>query len=175
MGDDVEALGVHCASCGSIDFLPITCAGCRKAYCRQHAQQDAHACPSRSSSITASSAPTTDPVAVYKAAHTSLKTTKRAGEEEKEAKRAAALALLARNFPAKAPTASMSAAKKPLNHKLVLMKLKQRAKPADPKKRAGDVALGDRLHLEVQCEGKEAALWIAKVHTSLRPVLRELT
>eukprot|EP00929_Paragymnodinium_shiwhaense_P058487 TRINITY_DN29286_c0_g2_i1.p1 TRINITY_DN29286_c0_g2~~TRINITY_DN29286_c0_g2_i1.p1 ORF type:complete len:194 (+),score=28.16 TRINITY_DN29286_c0_g2_i1:76-582(+) len=39
--------GVHCADpyCRQCDFLPFTCEGCNKAFCKDHFRREAHACP----------------------------------------------------------------------------------------------------------------------------------
>ena len=39
--------GTHCtlASCHALTWLPIACPSCRRAFCEQHHQPEAHACP----------------------------------------------------------------------------------------------------------------------------------
>jgi hypothetical protein len=173
MTAELASLGTHCAFCGSLDFLPIPCTACDQRFCRVHAPVDAHACASTPSLVVLPSAPAADPVAELRAAHTPA-VVSRGASGEKDAKREAALAVLAvlaRNFPAKPASAGTAKApmRKPLSRKLVIMKLRQRATSADPRKSAGDVPVAERLHLEVKCEGREAALWIAKVRKALSP------
>lgn len=45
---DASDVGIPCSICSTIDFLPIRCHLCRRAFCKDHAdaaQPAEHACP----------------------------------------------------------------------------------------------------------------------------------
>ncbi|POY72687.1 hypothetical protein BMF94_4516 [Rhodotorula taiwanensis] len=185
---------VHCAlpTCRTLDFLPLTCPHCSRSFCREHASPTAHACPSdpalaRVSSEELARAGHESRIEVrdllpdpkrHKSLHVNQDDPAR---QAVKAKQVAALDKLRASFSkgktANATTASgttasgSSAAPKPPNPALELMRLKQKAVPADPKhtKRPGDVSMPDRLYFTlafVDSDGSRRAdvksVWIAK-------------
>ena len=42
-----SGLGAHCASCGALDFLPVACTYCRRDFCRDCIDVDAHSCTAK--------------------------------------------------------------------------------------------------------------------------------
>ena len=104
------------------------------------------------------------------------------GEEKKSSKQELALEALKKRIDAKKAQSTTIGTKggigveqdkeKKVNPIIRLMKLKQRAKSADPRKREGDVAMGERLYLTVKLvEGERMEdkgfkeVWIQKVST----------
>lgn len=41
----MENVGCHCSNCSSLDFLPLQCQSCRKSFCQNCVDCEAHACP----------------------------------------------------------------------------------------------------------------------------------
>lgn len=149
-----ENVGVHCAlsSCRQLDFLPIACLRCRLPFCALHHTPESHDCSVQAAEPVASSSsgpsfasllpdrPTRDPPKSLTPV-----------EQEKERKKAAALATLARNFPAASTSKAKPATSGPIKSKtrtIEIARLKQRAKPGDPRK---DVPASDRLYVVAIC------------------------
>ncbi|GAA5880012.1 hypothetical protein JCM1840_005289 [Sporobolomyces johnsonii] len=191
-------LGTHCslASCNTLDFLPLRCPHCALEFCRHHAPPAEHHCANVQQLRNKDAAGTEagegrkdgpelrellpDPKR-HKLAHGAAEGTGTgtgAEEEAKRAKQAAALAALKKSFDGvkkKAGTGAPSGAKSKVNPTLELMKLKQRAKGADPRKRDGDVPMLERLYLTVRLlEGQERVekgtkeVWVQKTVTGGR-------
>ena len=188
---------VHCAlpSCRTLDFLPLTCPHCSSAFCRQHANPDAHACPQNPSlrTVERENLPRDgdhrDRIEVrdllpdpkrHKSHDDGDAATSDPAKLELKAKQTAALAKLRASFgdkkkasgPMTNATTAGAAKPKPANPALELMRLKQRAVPADPKhvQRPGDVSIVDRLFLNVSFvdadgtrRGDEKPVWVSKV------------
>ncbi|GAA5915164.1 hypothetical protein JCM5296_007237, partial [Sporobolomyces johnsonii] len=192
-------LGTHCslASCNTLDFLPLRCTHCALEFCRHHAPPAAHHCandaPALLLQLRSKDAAGTetgegrkdgpelrellpDPKR-HKPAHGAAEGTG-AEEQAKRAKQAAALAALKKSFDGvkkKAGTGAPPGAKSKVNPTLELMKLKQRAKGADPRKRDGDVPMLERLYVTVRLlEGQERVekgtkeVWVQKTVTGGR-------
>ncbi|GAA5971373.1 hypothetical protein JCM8115_003481 [Rhodotorula mucilaginosa] len=191
---DTAVPEVHCAlaSCRTLDFLPLTCPHCSSTFCRQHANPDAHACPQNPSlrTVERENLPRDgerDRIEVrdllpdpkrHKARENDAATNDPAKLELK-AKQNAALAKLRASFgdkkkasgPTTSATTAGAAKSKPANPTLELMRLKQRAVPADPKhvRKPGDVSMVDRLFLNVSFvdadgtrRGDEKPVWVSK-------------
>lgn len=188
---------VHCAlaSCRTLDFLPLVCPHCSSTFCRHHATPSAHACPHDPSQRRVEPALVPRPedrdrIEVrdllpdpkrHKANEHRDEAAAAAADPahlEQRAKQAAALDKLRASFAGRkamsGPTGGGTAPPrpKPANPALELMRLKQRAGPADPKhlKRAGDVSMADRVYLHVSCmdadgtrRGEAKPVWIFKV------------
>lgn len=186
---------VHCAlpSCRTLDFLPLTCRHCSSTFCRQHANPDAHACPQNPSMFTVErenlprDGNHRDRIEVRDLlpdpkrhkAHDEDAATSDPAKLQVKAKQTAALAKLRASFGDKkkesGPTTSATAGaakSKPANPALELMRLKQRAVPADPRhvKKPGDVSMVDRLFLNVSFvdadgtrRSDEKPVWVSKV------------
>jgi len=172
---DASDAGTHCSVCSALDFLPFKCARCGLCFCKQHASlagPNAHECLKAPTIDVSESSPI-----VYDSFQSLLPNRSRPpniepSEEElaKQAKKQAALDLLHENFPSTAGASSGKAATqpaKPINSKVALMKLKQRAKPADPKRNASNVLLKDRRFFTVTdaSSGKIADVWLPMVRT----------
>lgn len=190
--------GTHCAlaSCGTSDFLPLTCAACSRAFCREHAAPSAHDCPAGPDNAVLPAADLVKHAGNYGPELRELlpdrDRVKRASEavqvsDEERVKRArqqSALDKLRQAAEAKKDTAQTppkpAAAVKKVSPVLELARLKGRAVPADPKhvKRAGDVAMADRHFLTVRYArsagdaGEDTQdVWVARVRPPL-PRLR---
>ncbi|GAA5887444.1 hypothetical protein JCM6882_002532 [Rhodosporidiobolus microsporus] len=183
-------IGTHCTlpSCNALDFLPLVCTHCAHLFCRQHASPTAHACAAdpATKGLTAEERLSTAGVQRGPELRELLPDPKRHKREEvalseeeqaKKAKQAEALEkLMASLAKGKSGGGVPSApAKKKVNPAVELMKLKQRAKPADPKhvKREGDVPVLERVYLTVRYqegqEGEEKGMkevWVAKTITA---------
>ncbi|OJT04070.1 hypothetical protein TRAPUB_5222 [Trametes pubescens] len=148
-------IGASCAlpTCNMNDFLPIRCK-CDQLFCRDHIQPDLHTCP-----LLAQDA-------------------QRGASEPSEStleKNAAAKSLLSKHFgPSSAattsgpsrPAASTNPKKLAQQRQLAVMKMRHKAKPADPKDTAVSVPVGERLHLKVRKAEEDPAaeriLWFKK-------------
>ncbi|GAA5859968.1 hypothetical protein JCM8547_003038 [Rhodosporidiobolus lusitaniae] len=198
-------VGTSCAlpSCSIVDFLPLRCPSCSLLFCRTHgASPSAHLCSSASvASLTLDEAERTAGERAGPELRELLPDPKRHKREEKEMieeekekkeKQREALEKLKASLEAqkkKGGTASSSSSSAPssaggtgtttqkkVSPALALMKLKQRAKPADPKhvKREGDVPMLERVYLTVQLqEGEKLSeekgvqeVWVAKTITA---------
>ncbi|GAA5998306.1 uncharacterized protein JCM10292_001111 [Rhodotorula paludigena] len=187
--------GTHCAlaSCGTSDFLPLTCAACSRAFCREHAAPSAHDCPVGSNDAVLPAADLVKHAGSYGPELRELlpdrDRVKRVSEavqvsDEERAKRARQQSALdklrqaaeAKKGAAQTPPKPAAAVKK-VSPVLELARLKGRAVPADPKhvKRAGDVAMADRHFLTVRYArsagdaGEETRdVWVAKSVTAGR-------
>lgn len=172
---DASDAGKHCSVCATLDFLPFKCAKCGLCFCKQHASQatpDAHTC---------TGAPITDQpqhtTATYDSFQSLLPDRSRPApaplsEDElaKQDKKQAALDLLHKNFPNTASGTSGNAdaqPTKPVNNKVALMKLKQKAKPCDPRRNASNVLLKDRRFFTVidASSGGIAQVWLPVVRS----------
>ncbi|GAA5952928.1 hypothetical protein JCM21900_001520 [Sporobolomyces salmonicolor] len=188
-------------SCNALDFLPLRCTRCALEFCRHHAPPAEHHCahddparPLRLEAAATARARARDGPEL-KELLPDLKRHRPAhrpgagagagagdggtgGEEQaKRAKQAAALAALRKSFDdakMKAATGAPgpTAPAKKVNPTLELMKLKQRAKGADPRKRDGDVPMSERVYLTVRLlEGQERVeksmkeVWVHKTVT----------
>ncbi|GAA5976717.1 hypothetical protein JCM11641_005671 [Rhodosporidiobolus odoratus] len=185
-------IGTHCAlpSCSSLDFLPLRCSHCASLFCQTHASPSSHACPSDPSlsTLTAEharraaserSGPEFKDLLPDPKRHKSIKAGAALSPEEaaKKDKQQAALEKLRAALAKKLPPigAGGGATVKKVNPALELMKLKQRAKPGDPRhvKREGDVSAVDRLYLTVRLlegeDGEEKGLkefWVSRAITA---------
>lgn len=144
---DAADVGSHCTTCRALDFLPYKCGLCAKAFCKEHADDAlpaAHDCTGiRSVATTASHDTDFIPAAGLKdlLPDPNRRATSTATSSIRQQKKQAALDVLRQNFPdLQAFQSSGKGAKqstlKPIDKKLLVMKMKQRAKPADPKKQA---------------------------------------
>ena len=146
-----ENVGVHCAlsSCHRLDFLPVACPRCRLRFCAAHHTPEGHACAvspiqpiaSSSSGPSIASLLPDRPTRDAPQAATPV-------ELEKERKKAAALALLARNFPTASTSKAAAGPVKSKSRTIEVARLKQRAKAGDPRK---DVPTSDRLYVLAVC------------------------
>ncbi|GJN87263.1 hypothetical protein Rhopal_000211-T1 [Rhodotorula paludigena] len=173
--------GTHCAlaSCGTSDFLPLTCAACSRAFCREHAAPSAHNCPAERNHAVLPAADLVKHAGTYGPELRKLlpdrDRVKRASEavqvsDEERAKRARQQSALdklrqaaeAKKGAAQTPSKTAAAVKK-VSPVLELARLKGRAVPADPKhvKRAGDVAMPDRHFLTTITAGRALDLFAA--------------
>ncbi|BGP14363.1 hypothetical protein JCM10213_004490 [Rhodosporidiobolus nylandii] len=182
-------VGTHCAfpTCKALDFLPLQCPFCHSAFCKLHASPAAHSCTSDPSlhSLTLDEAKRTASQAGGPELKDLLPDPKRHKREDVEVSAAdqakrdtqqAALeklrARLAKQKSSAAPASGAAGAgEKKVSPTVALMKLKQRAKPADPKheKRQGDVPVLERVYLAVKLlegEGAEEKdmreVWVSK-------------
>lgn len=177
-------VGEHCSiiDCRTLDLLPFLCPACTLLHCRNHATPDQHACvnnpsvnvsdPNRFKDKFNDLLPdrSLNPVLAQRE-HEAI---------EKADKRAAAAALIAKSFGSgttrsnqTSSSSSSSAAaaittRKPKNAVIELMKLKQRSKPGDPRKKPGDVPVEARIYLVAHLMVNGAAIeskeiWLPKV------------
>ncbi|GAA5976833.1 hypothetical protein JCM10908_005645 [Rhodotorula pacifica] len=185
---------VHCAlpTCHTLDFLPLTCPHCSSTFCRDHSFPAAHACPYDPALrfVEPENLPREgDQVRLevrdllpdskrHKAKHLDgdAGATADPAKAELKPKQAAALDKLRASFggkktPGQGSATTAKSAAKPVNPALELMRLKQRAVPADPKhvKKPGDVVMPDRLYLSVSFQeadgtrrGEEKPVWVSK-------------
>ncbi|GAA5932422.1 uncharacterized protein JCM15063_001219 [Sporobolomyces koalae] len=180
--------GTHCslASCSRLDFLPLECPHCHCLFCQHHASPSTHKCHSESagSGIAKEQASTSRAGPELRellpdAKRHKLTTGSHATHSTNETpstKQALALAALKKSIDAKkqqqtstAPAGNGNAT----NPKIALMLLKQRAKPADPRKKEGDVPILERLYLRVRfVEGQDRLekgvkeVWVSKSVTA---------
>ncbi|GAA5984969.1 hypothetical protein JCM5350_000084 [Sporobolomyces pararoseus] len=170
-------VGTHCSlsSCNALDFLPIKCNYCSSSFCRHHASPSSHSCPldptlssnnSSSNSSTGISSTRTGPELkellpdakrnkLMTGIHSESKTVPMAKPLTKQQ---LALASLKKSIDAKKSTGTTTGngnggtgmKEKKVNPTIELMKLKQRAKGADPRKKDGDVPMGERWYLTVK-------------------------
>ncbi|KAI0781303.1 hypothetical protein BD413DRAFT_464481 [Trametes elegans] len=128
------------------DRSPALCPGCRKAFCAQHREPSSHSC---------TPAEPLEPAA---------------------GKNAAAKALLAKHFksptgaavsgPSRASGAPPNPKKLAQQRQVAVMKMRHKAKPADPKDTAASVPIDQRLHVKVRRadadEASEQIFWFRK-------------
>ncbi|GAA5838377.1 hypothetical protein JCM3766R1_005530 [Sporobolomyces carnicolor] len=177
-------IGTHCAlpTCNALDFLPIECAYCSSRYCRQHATPSSHQCtadPASSSNIPSSSS-TTSTSAVTTRTGPELKDLLPDAKRNKLSTGAHSAALSDAGKPLSKQQLALAALKKSIDARkgeskqpaggsrggakvknassaIELMKLKQRATSADPRRRDGDVAMTDRWYMAVKLVDGAAA------------------
>lgn len=195
-------IGTHCAlpTCNALDFLPIECAYCSSRYCRQHATPSSHQCtadPASSSNIPSSSS-TTSTSAVTTRTGPELKDLLPDAKRNKLSTGAHSAALSDAGKPLSKQQLALAALKKSIDARkgeskqpaggsrggakvknassaIELMKLKQRATSADPRRRDGDVAMTDRWYMAVKLVDGAAAsetstreVWLRKVSIAYR-------
>ena len=187
-------LGSHCSltSCSTLDFLPLHCSHCYLLYCKLHSTPSSHDCPndpslnSSTRSLPLGETRTRDGPELKELLpdpkRGRIERREGGGEEKKSSKQELALEALKKRIDAKKAQSTTIGTKggigveqdkeKKVNPIIRLMKLKQRAKSADPRKREGDVAMGERLYLTVKLvEGERMEdkgfkeVWIQKVST----------
>lgn len=149
-----------------LDFLPIKCSFCTQVFCKNHIQPDTHQCPADPSlSRVEPIASTSKDTFASLLPDRSLPSKAAPTEKNAEARR-----LLAQNFPAKAKSAP--APKKALNPVIASMLLRQKATCPDAKKKAGDVAMADRLYFHAsEGDSVNKPFWLPKVSLSFRSEL----
>ncbi|GAA5869796.1 hypothetical protein JCM16303_001796 [Sporobolomyces ruberrimus] len=163
-------IGTHCSlsTCNSLDFLPITCPHCSSIFCRHHSRPLSHDCPLDPSSnnlvpSTSSTTPTTRTGPELRELLPDAKRNKLTigvhavpdsnGPSKPLTKQQIALAALKNSIDAKKKPASNTGTTpqaKKVNPTIELMRLKQRAKAADPRKKDGDVPMTERWYLTVK-------------------------
>ncbi|GAA5950067.1 hypothetical protein JCM3765_004181 [Sporobolomyces pararoseus] len=170
-------LGTHCSlsSCNALDFLPIKCTHCLSLFCRHHAPPSSHSCPvdptlssnnSSSNSSTGTTTTRTGPELkelLPDAKRNNLTTGVHAeGKSDSTAKpltkQQLALASLKKSIDAKKSNSTTAGTgngttgmkEKKVNPTIELMKLKHRAKGADPRKKDRDVPMLERWYLSVK-------------------------
>ncbi|GAA5821508.1 hypothetical protein JCM11251_004657 [Rhodosporidiobolus azoricus] len=182
-----DNIGTHCSlsSCNNLDFLPIICKHCAAPFCSAHFPPSSHACVAdptlhqlteeeRRASEGRERGPELRELLPDPKRHKREEVVISEEEQAKKRKQAEALNKLKATLAARAgpEAAAGSATKKKVNPVVELMKLKQRAKPADPKhvKRAGDVPMAERVYLTVRYQEGQGAkeengakeVWVAK-------------
>ncbi|KAK4704125.1 hypothetical protein P7C70_g2083, partial [Phenoliferia sp. Uapishka_3] len=154
---DPPVLGTHCTlpSCKKIDFLPICCPHCSQPYCQEHALPvSLHSCPADPSTTIINGNRFSEKFNDLLPDPNRRVTDREDAAKEKDRKRDAARAVLEKNF-GKEKVATMGASGagtgaagkiKPRSAIVELMKLKERAVQGDPRKKAGDVPMEQRIY-----------------------------
>ncbi|GAA6000289.1 hypothetical protein JCM10207_007942 [Rhodosporidiobolus poonsookiae] len=176
-------IGTHCAvpACNALDFLPLVCPHCSSAFCSPHAPPSAHACAADPSLriLTAATRSASGPelrellAKRYKREEATLTPEEVAWKEKQQAAMDKLRASMSKSKAATgakggASTSTGAATAKKVSPAIELMKLKQRAKPADPKhvKREGDVPMAERVFLTVRFEEEVREVWVSKAVTA---------
>jgi hypothetical protein len=153
----------------ALDFLPFDCPGCQQSFCQAHRTPQEHECPSLEAQARSLPSKPKAPVPLVPA----LGVSEASGDTSKaKDKNAKAKALLAKNFPSNpaTPTVKPPVKAKAQSPALRMMLLRQKATNADPKKRAGDVPLEERIHFYLVHDSNSSAsakpYWLNKVRSS---------
>lgn len=172
---EASDVGLHCSICNTLDFLPFRCPHCDAIFCKQHASRvavDAHNCPNSASVDAHAQIAAASSASGTFAALLPDRSRTQAGQSDavsaKAAAKQAALDVLHKNFPkTAAPTTTSSAGptlSKPIPKSVLAMKLKAKAKPADPSNKK-IVAASDKRYVAVTVAGtaQRADLWLNQV------------